>query len=148
MKTPSIGLALWPLSVQWLSAHVVVGRSPNPPPNPHQIDALAQKFARVQGFEGLGLNEEAVRELDTLPPGFRELPLIAIRRAKLLERIGRFAEALDVYEQMDPVTLAHLGRVRCLARLRKSSEARRIMAGISFDPALVKEFVETRDLLR
>lgn len=117
-------------------------------PNISPIEALARKLARIQGYEDIGLLEDAVRDMSELPLALRDLPYLALRRAKLIERLGRFEEALEIYERTECCVLADLGRVRCLAQLMKSTEASQLMATISFDAGLVKEFVETRDLLR
>ncbi len=116
-------------------------------PNTSPIEALARTLSRIQGYEDLGLHDEALRELGMLPPAVRALPTIELRQAQLLERLGRFAEALNIFARTERCTVAELGRVRCLARLQKSAEARRLMAAILFEPGFVKEFVETRDLL-
>lgn len=116
-------------------------------PNTSPIEALARKFARIQGYEDIGLHGEALRELGLLPPAMRELPTIELRQARLLERLGRFGEALKIFERTERCTVAELGRVRCLARLQKPAEARRLMEAILFEAGLVKEFVETRDSL-
>lgn len=148
MVTPSIGSALWARRGLWPPSPPATHQTPPTVPTTSLFEVFVQKLARIQGYEDIGLPEEALHELSTLPPALRDLPVFERRRAKILEGLGRVAEALDLYEHTESCPAAELGRVRCLARMHKIQEARRHMAVIPFDPALVKEFVETRELLR
>lgn len=112
------------------------------------IERLNRAFGRIKSYERIGLGDETLRELDALPLAVRELPSNQLRRGRVLERLERFAEAIKIYDQMEPSTLSQLGRVRCLSHLGRRAEAARFLDKIPFDPAVVREFVEARDSLR
>lgn len=147
MITPSIGSALWARRILSSPTPPITHRTEPTVPRTQPFEAFIRTLVRIQGYEEIGLLEDAVRELATLPSALRDLPVVERRRAKILEQLGQVTEALELYERTERCPLSQLGRVRCLARMHKIGDARRHMAAIPFDPALVKEFVETRDLL-
>jgi hypothetical protein len=112
------------------------------------ITEIARLFARIQGYEDLGLFEDCRRELEALPPALRELPEIQLRLGRTLEHLSQFDDALALYGNMEPSTLSRLGRVRCLAKMGRGADARGLLDSMVFDAAAVKEFVEARDLVR
>jgi hypothetical protein len=119
-----------------------------PQPDSVVIERFTRAFGRIEGYEDLGLDDEALRELESLPPAVREVPTIQLRLGRVLERLERFDEALTLYNGMDPSAFSELGRVRCLAQSGRLEEACALLDEIPFDPAAVKEFVEARALVR
>ena len=111
------------------------------------VDTFARTLRRLQGYEHLGLDEEACRELEALPSAIRELPAIQLRLGRALERLSQVDEALALYDRMERSAFSQLGRVRCLVRSDRREEAAALLARIPFDAAAVKEFVEARNLI-
>lgn len=116
--------------------------------DPAVIERLVRALRRIDGFAELGDYDEVKRELHELAPAARELPQVQLRVGRMLESLARVDEAMALYERMNRSSLSQLGRVRCLVRLDRFDEARALLDEIPFDPSVVKEFVEARNLVR
>jgi predicted Zn-dependent protease len=95
----------------------------------------------AQGYIELDMPDEALRELDELPPGERDLQQVLQVRLFVLMRARRWAEAMEVCDTLrkaDPgQTTGYIHGAFCLHELGRTREAKELL--LSGPAALLRE---------
>ncbi len=105
------------------------------------MEEIARRIAAAQGYSELGMQEEAIAEIDTIPGEYSERPDILEARLLILMHARRWKEALATSRKLckakPEAAAGFIHAAFCLHELGRTQDAKTLL--VSGPPSLLKE---------
>lgn len=105
------------------------------------MEDLERKIAAAQGYSELGMHDDAIAELETIPPGRSERPEVIETRLLIFMHARRWKDALAASRKLckakPDAAAGFIHAAFCLHELGRTQDAKALL--ISGPPSLLKE---------